>query len=132
MNRTSPRNEFSGQLGAKVELPLKPLSDDQRAELARLGPEHVRLKVAAALGKDAGLESFVLGLGGVSISLDAIDDWLADTYRQEQEKRRRSEASDIEQARIARGANRAAWIAAWAIAATIVGLVCLYIFSTAR
>jgi hypothetical protein len=106
------------------------LSDDQRAELVRLGPDHVRLRVATAFGGRVGPESFISGFACASIRLDAIDDWLANAYREERGKRRRNEISEIEQARIGRIANKAAWIAATAIVAAAVEIIWPLVFST--
>jgi hypothetical protein len=113
--------------------PMSPLlSDDQRAELVRLGPEHVRLRVAAAFGGRIRSESFISGFACDSIRLDAIDDWLANAYREERRKRRLNEVSDSEQARTGRSANKAAWIAATASIVAIVEIIWPLIFPNSR
>jgi hypothetical protein len=93
------------------------LSAEQRAELERLGPEHVRQKVVTFMGGHTGPESFVSGFACGQIRRDAIENWLSEAYL---EDRRRNEASQSEAAEIARSAKKAAWIAA---IAAIVALI---------
>jgi|SRR5580704_9685832 hypothetical protein len=109
-----------------------PLSDDQRADLERMGSRRVRLLVTNYAGGHTSPESFIPGFPSGQIRRDVIDEWLAE---KDHEERLRSEASQIEQNRIARSAKKAAWIAAIAaivaaivaiIAAAIAGLAWLY------
>jgi hypothetical protein len=92
------------------------LTDTQRAELERMGPEQVRLKVVGYAGGNTGPESFIPGFACGQIRRDAIDDWLAEKRDEEIARQARDYATNLRWTKIA------AWAAIVSAIAAAIGV----------
>jgi len=90
------------------------LTDDQRAELERLGTAYVRLKIVNYAGGNTGRESMIGGFDTGAMKRKAIEDWLVTRSAQEDAEQAKKQADILKWAKIA------AWAAIAGVAITII------------
>ena len=90
------------------------LTDDQRAELERLGTAYVRLKIVNYAGGHTGRKSMIGGFDTGDMMRKAIEDWLVTRSAQEAAEQAKEQADILKWAKIA------AWAAIAGVVITII------------